>query len=184
MPAEVIHKPNLFPLFLSFLVLGSSALAQNAGTPRVHTDSLIAAAREIIGQLKYCVFVTLDSTGRPNLRTMNPFPPGKDMTVWMATNSRSRKAHEIKMNPSVNLFYGNLTSATGYVSIRGKAFLVDDMNEKLKRNRGYWAQAFPDWKYLLLIKVVPERMEVINYRRGVVSDSLTWKVPMVEFNSP
>lgn len=180
---KVIYKRNLVPLIVIFMVSASGAFAQKANAPQVQTDSLIAAAREIIGQLKYCVLVTVDSTGKPNLRTMNPFPPGKDMTVWMATNSRSRKVNDIRRNPSVCLYYADLKGAAGYVSMTGKAYLVDDMNEKLKRKRGYWTQAFPDWKYLLLIKVVPERIEVINYRRGIVSDSLTWKVPAVEFNA-
>jgi general stress protein 26 len=157
------------------------SVAQNAKPHPIQSDSLIAAAREIIGQQKYCALVTLDSAGRPNVRTMNPFPPEDDMTVWIATNSRSRKASDIRHNPAVCLYYADHTRATGYVTISGKAYLVDDMNEKLKRKREYWSQAFPDWKYLLLIKVVPEKIEVVNYRRGTVSDSLTWKAPTVEF---
>ena len=38
-------------------------------------DSVVAAAREIIGAQKYCALVTIDSLGAPNIRTMNPFPP-------------------------------------------------------------------------------------------------------------
>jgi general stress protein 26 len=114
---------------------------------------------------------------------MNPFPPEADMTVWIATNSRSRKAGDIRNNSAVCLYYADHSHATGYVTISGKAFLVDDMNEKLRHNREYWKQAFPDWKYLVLIKVVPEKMEVINYRRSVVNDSVTWKTPTVDFRT-
>ncbi len=53
--------------------------------------ALIAAAREIMAAQKYCAIITVDSAGRPQIRTMNPFPPEDDLTVWMATNSRSRK---------------------------------------------------------------------------------------------
>jgi hypothetical protein len=60
---------------------------------------LIAAAREIMAQQKYFAIVTVDALGRPQIRTMNPFPPESDMTVWMATNSRSRKVREIRHNP-------------------------------------------------------------------------------------
>jgi hypothetical protein len=62
--------------------------------------------------------------------------------------------------------------------------LVDDMNEKLKRKRAYWDQAFPDWKYLLLIKVIPEKMDVLNYKRGMLNDSVTWRTPSIEFKNP
>ena len=110
---------------------------------------------------------------------MNPFPPEEDMTVWMATNSRSRKVEDIRRNPFVCLYYADLTRAMGYVSISGKAYLVDDMQEKLKRKRDYWTQSFPDWKYLMLIKIVPEKIEVINYKHGFVGESQTWKVPNI-----
>ncbi len=58
-------------------------------------EALIAAAREIMGLQKYCALVTLDLSGQPQMRTMNPLPPENDMTVWMATNSQSRKVEEI-----------------------------------------------------------------------------------------
>jgi general stress protein 26 len=112
---------------------------------------------------------------------MNPFPPEEDMTVWIATNNRSHKIQEIRNNPKVCLYYADHSKATGYVTITGTAVLVDDMNEKLKRKREYWSQAFPDWKYLILIKVVPERMEVLNYTWGKLNDPVTWKVPIVVF---
>ena len=145
-------------------------------------DSLIAAAREVMGAQKYCALITVDSSGQPHARTMNPFPPEEDMTVWIATNSRSRKVREIQNNPRVCLYYADHSKAVGYVAIVGKAIVVDDMSEKLKRKRDYWDQAFPDWKYLVLIKVVPERLEVLNYAHGMLNDPVTWRAPSVEFD--
>jgi general stress protein 26 len=102
----------------------------------------------------------------------------------MATNSRSRKSAAIRRNPNVCLYYADHVHARGYVTIIGKAILVDDMQEKLRRKRESWTQSFPDWTYLLLIKVVPERIEVINYNRGIVSTSDLWTVPSIEFKRP
>jgi general stress protein 26 len=158
--------------------------AQEKPATLADRDSIIAAAREIIGMQKYCALINVDSSGKPQVRTMNPFPPEDDMTVWIATNSRSRKVKEIRNNPQVCLYYADHTKAAGYVSISGKAVLVDDMNEKLKRKREYWNQAFPDWNYLMLIQVIPERLEVINYKRGMLNDSVTWSAPSVEFTKP
>jgi general stress protein 26 len=181
----MLHRKTAFAPFIMLAVsifgCPSAGLAQEARPLGVDRDSLIAAAREIIGLQKYCALVTIDSTGSPVVRTMNPFPPEGDMTVWLATNSRSRKAEEIRRNPSVGLYYADHARASGYVYIKGKAYLVDDMQEKLNRKREYWTQAFPDWKYLLLIKIVPERIEVINYKRGFVGESVAWDVPAVEF---
>jgi len=161
------------------LIFVAEGLAQS--NPTKARDSLLAAAREIIGAQQYCGLATIDSTGRPHVRTMNPFPPDSNMVVWIATNSRSRKVQEIRSNPRVCLYYADHGKAIGEVSIVGKATLVDEMSEKLKRKRAYWDQAFPDWKYLILIKVVPERLEVINYKRGFLNDSVTFAAPSVTF---
>lgn len=183
MSRTLLYQLSLCSL-LMLLTLGSIALAQNRTTTGSRPDSIIAAAREIMGLQKYCALVTLDSLNRPNVRTMNPFPPENDMTVWMATNSRTRKAADIRRNHFVSLYYSNHAEARGYVTIKGKAYLVDDDKEITKRWREYWKDAFPDRKYLLLVKIVPDEIEVVNYRRGMVGDTLTWKAPSVEFPKP
>ena len=166
-------------LIIVFILTSAHAQVKySTGTER---DSLIAAAKEIIAMDKYCALATIDSSGHPDVRTMNPFPPEEDMTVWIATNSRSHKVQEIRNNPKVCLYYADHSKAAGYVTMTGTAVLVDDMNEKLKRKRDYWSQAFPDWKYLILIKVIPERLEVLNYKRGTLNDPITWSVPIVVF---
>lgn len=156
-------------------------IAQQNADRQPHRDSVIAAAREIMGTQTYCALITLDSTGGPDVRTMNPFPPDSGMIVWIATNSRSRKAEEIRNNARVCLYYADHKNAIGYVAITGKATLVDEMSEKLKRKRAYWDQAFPDWKYLVLIKVVPEKLEVINYKYHLYNDPDTFAAPAIEF---
>jgi len=153
-------------------------------TLETQSSSMIAAAREIMAGQTYCALITQDAQGRPQIRTMNPFPPEDDMTVWMATNSRSRKAQEIRSNPQVCLYYANHKEATGTVVIHGEAFLVDEMEEKLKRKRAYWDQSFPDWKYLLLIKVVAREVEVLNYRCSFLNDPVTWRIPVMEMKVP
>ena len=141
---------------------------------------LIAAAREIMGAQTYCALITLDEAGRPQVRTMNPFPPEEDMTVWIATNTRSRKVREMRRDPRVGLYYADHAKATGYVTLTGHAVLVEDMQEILKRKRAYWDQAFPGLKNLLLIKVVPERLDVLNYKAGTQTDPETWRTPSIE----
>ncbi len=146
-------------------------------------DEIIAAAREIIAAQTYCAIATIGADGQPQVRTMNPFPPEDDMTVWMATHSRSRKVEEIRNDPRVCLYYADHANAIGLVAIHGRAELVDEMDEKLKRKRDYWDDAFPDWRYLLLIKVVPERIEVLNYARGVNNEGDSQTMPAVELQS-
>ncbi len=99
-------------------VLGfaSIAPAQISTPTKYHPDSLLSAAREVMGMQTYCALVTLDSPDRPNVRTINPFPPESDMVVWMATSSRTRKAADILRNPVVSLYYADHASARGYVT--------------------------------------------------------------------
>jgi hypothetical protein len=67
-----------------------------------------------------------------------------------------------------------------HVALAGRAVLVEDRAEVLKRKRAYWDQAFPGLKNIVLIKVVPERLDVLNYKAGAVADSVTWRTPSLE----
>jgi len=187
-----IRTKRQYVAFTTCVIIGMIILLQGAAPEcraqlkranSLDRDSVIAAAREIMGMQTYCALVTIDSSGQPHVRTMNPFPPEDDMSVWIATNSRSRKIREIRKNPRVCLYYADHSHASGYVAITGRAVLVDDMSEKLKRKRDYWKQAFPDYTYLLLIKVIPENLEVLNYRRGMLNDTLTWSAPSITFDN-
>ena len=149
--------------------------------PPLDRAALIAAAREIMGAQTYCALITLDDTGRPDVRTMNPFPPEEDMSVWMATNTRSRKIQQIRKDPRVTLYYSNHATAIGYVAIQGRAVLTEDPAEIQKRKRAYWDQAFPGLKNLTLIKVVPERIDVLNYKAKTRPDPETGRPPSIEF---
>ncbi len=140
-------------------------------------EQLIAAAREIMNAQQYCAFITVDKEGRAQVRTVNPFPPDENMVVWFATRDNTRKAQEVRDNPHVVMYYADHSKATGYVALSGRAELVTDKAEIQKRHRAYWDQAFPGQKGLVLVKIVPEHLEVINYKAGTKQDSVTWRAP-------
>lgn len=173
------------PVVLAFVLLAAPATAPADDAPRP-TDraAVLAAAREIMGAQTYCALATIDEAGRPSIRTMNPFPPEEDMAVWMATNTKSRKVEHMRRDPRVTLYYSNHGTAIGEVVLTGRAVLTDDPAEILKRKRAYWDQAFPGLKNLTLIKVVPERLEVVNYKAGLNNDPATFRAPSIEFDRP
>jgi general stress protein 26 len=176
---------RLGPTLALILAASASAAAQDKPQPAAPDRAkVLAAAREIMQAQTYCALITIDESGRPQARTMNPFPPEEDMTVWFATNTRSRKVREMRKDPRVSLYYADHAKATGYVALRGKAVLVEDMQEVLKRKRAYWDSAFPGLKNIVLIKVVPERIEVLNYKAGFVNDPVTWQTPAIDLVSP
>lgn len=166
----------------ALLASGASLADEKAAKPATPPtrDELVAAARKVMTSQTYCALITLDASGRPSVRTMNPFPPEEDLTVWFATNDRSRKVAEMRSDPRVTLYYADHAKASGYVSLSGRAVLVDDRAEILKRKRAYWDQSFPGLKNLVLVKVVPEKLDVLNYEGKIVVDPVTWRTPSID----
>ena len=131
---------------------------------------------------RFCALITIDSTGSPDVRTMDPFEPDENMVIWLGTNRNSRKVREIRNNPKVNLFYTK-NKGFGYVSIKGIAKLVDDKAKKSVLWKEEWKNFYDQHKEnYILIKVIPEKLELLNYKKGIKGDKRTWKTPAVEFN--
>ena len=178
------HTALLGTLALALICsIGAAPAAQDKPQAPPDRAKVLAAAREIMTAQQYCALITLDETGRPQIRTMNPFPPEDDMAVWMATNTRSRKIAHIRKDPRVSLYYADHAKAAGYVAITGRAVLIEDMKEILKRKRDYWDTSFPGLKNLVLIKVVPERLDVVNYKQGFGGDPLTFRATSIDLTA-
>lgn len=117
------------------LALEAGAAAKSPAAPSASSrEALLAAARAIMDAARYCAVITTDKAGRPQARTVDPFPPDTDMVVWFATNPKSRKVAELRRDPRVTLHYFDSRSPQlGYVTLLGRARLVDDPAEKQKR---------------------------------------------------
>jgi general stress protein 26 len=162
-------------LILFSTIIPSKLYAQSS----VNRDTVLMAAREIIKETTYCALVTIDSTGQPQVRTMNPFPANDELITWFATSRTSRKVREIKNNPKVCVYYANHMTAKGYVSITGTAEVIDDKELLIKMKRDYW-ENIPDWQNIfVLIKIVPQTIEVINYKHGLNNDPTTFRAPSI-----
>ena len=141
----------------------------------------MVAAKEIINATHYCALITIDSTGQPQVRTMNPFPVNDELITWFATSRTSRKVAELKKNPKVCVYYADHVNAKGYVSITGTAEVIDDKALLIKMKREYW-NGIPNWQDIfVLIKVVPKSMDVINYKHGLNNNPQTFKAPSISF---
>lgn len=164
-------------LILLLTIAGSNLFAQT----EVNRDTMLVAARELIQETTYCGLVTIDYNGQPQVRTMNPFPVKYDMVIWFATSRSSRKVGEIKANPKVAVYFADHNTAKGYVNISGKAEVIDDKELLQIMKRNYWND-IPNWQDIfVLIKIVPEKMEVINYKHGLNNDPQTFKALSVDF---
>ena len=170
-------------LLVCLAALTPAIRGQAKQPPRLDRESLIATAREIMKTARYCALITLDSAGRPHARTMDPFPPDEQMIVWLGTNSKSRKVAEIRRNHRVTLYYFDREDQA-YVTISGRARVVQDPKEKAKHWKDEWKDFYPDReRNYLLIAVIPEKLEVISQKQGIIGNSVTWTPPAVTFRS-
>lgn len=170
-------------MFFWFLIFGLACKETPVGENEdiqektsINSDTDVQnAALEIIANAYYCSLITVDEHGVARSRIMEPFPPEENWEVWMATNPKSRKVEQIETNNQVTLHYFDKNNL-GYVSLMGKAYLVHDNSKKEK----YWKD---EWKAFyanrtdayLLIKFVPEWMEVISVKHGLNGDVVTWE---------
>jgi general stress protein 26 len=173
---------SLIFVFIFFLYLpGRNIYAQESELSNSERDTLLSVARQYIENVKYCALITIDSTGYPHARTMDPFQPDEKWIVWLATNPKSRKVNEIRNNQKVTLYYtGN--KGVGYVSIIGTARIVNDQSKKDSLWKDGWSRFYKNRKEdYLLIQVVPKRLELLDYKQGIVNNKETWRTPSVTF---
>ena len=144
-------------------------------------DTLITVARKMMETARYCALITLDETGYPAARTMDPFLPDDNMVVWLGTNLNSKKVVDIKKDSRVALYYQSPNGA-GYVLIKGQAQLVDDTIKKQIYWKKEWSRFYSEEKSnYILIKVIPDKLKLLDYQHGMLGDKNTWAVPFVEF---
>jgi general stress protein 26 len=169
---------SLFTLLLFFICCSQNKESNlNGGSP-----DLIQTAREIIASTKTCALTSLGLDGYPKIRTMGPFPPEDDMTIWFATNPKSRKVIEIKNNEKVGLHYADKDDS-GYVSLYGNAEIINDPEEKAKRWKDEWIAFYPDREEsYILIKFTPNRLELISESRNLLGDAVTWTPEIYYFS--
>ena len=176
-------QPRLLYFTIFFLFFAGNGITQDIQQASTKNDSLIIVAREIMKAARYCALITVDESGQPHARTMDPFWPGDDMVIWFGTNPNSRKVRHIRHDSRVALYYFD-ADGPGYVSITGSARLVNDPKEKALRWKKEWQAFYPDRAgSYLLIAVEPEKLEVVSEKYNITGDSKTWKPPTLKFKS-
>ncbi|WP_411766167.1 pyridoxamine 5'-phosphate oxidase family protein [Winogradskyella sp. A3E31] len=176
-----INKP-IYVVFALVLLIPLLSFSQNSEDLDSLRHKRMKAAREIMTSTKTCALITLDEEGRPRVRAMEPFIPESDFTVWFGTNTKSRKITQIKKDPKVTLYYLD-SDGSGYVMIHGIAQIVNDQKEKDKRWKVGWENFYTNKNEdFILLKVVPEWMEVFSFKYGLKGDPITWEVPKVIFD--
>jgi general stress protein 26 len=170
-------------LALSFLV-GIEAPLVGQTTPQAapSREEIIATARAIVEEARFCSFITVGADGQPQARIVDPFPPDSAFMIWIATNPATRKVQEIQANPRVTLLCYNPT-AYEFVTVLGTATLDTDPVQKAGHWKDAWTSLYEDQNRgddYLLIRVTPFRLEVVSTHRGMRNDPTTWRPVIVD----
>ena len=145
-------------------------------------EAVVAAARTVIAKARYATFTTLDERGAPQARIVDPFAPEGELTVWIGTNSRSRKVGQVSRDERVTLTYFD-REAQHYVTIVGMATLVRDLTAREAHWKDEWKGFYPNGfrgDEYLLIRVDPIQLEVVAPGLGMTNDPVTWRPVTVE----
>jgi general stress protein 26 len=169
-----------FALVLAFTqALGSGGQIPSANS----TEGILQASIEIMKSARFCALITLDKTGHPQARAMDPFPPDPDLTVWLATRVDTRKVAQLEGDSRATLYYFD-PSDPGYVTLIGEARIVDNPDQKQKRWKEGWQDYYDDGNRgsdYLLIEFKPSRVEVVSAKHGIAVDPKAWKPEVLEF---
>ena len=132
---------------------------------------LMDEAKKIMLESKTCVLNTIDYKNEISSRIMDPLLTNKGFIVFMVTNPSSRKVTEIEKNPNVVLTFQN---KNGYVTIKGKVLLINDLTEKIKYWKNSWTPFYENKESSLLLKLVPFSLEIVNPDAEIFGDPKTW----------
>ncbi len=164
---------------------GSAAGAQAAASPRDQSQSrdvgrVLEVARQIMVAARYCTLVTLGEGHQPQARIMDPLAPGASLTVYVATNPRSRKVAEIRRDARVTLLYFD-AARPAYVTLIGRAVEAGEA-EKRSHHKDEWQTFFPRDKpdSYTLYRIAPSRVEVVSAPDGLSGDPATWRPVIID----
>ncbi|HTP12675.1 MAG TPA: pyridoxamine 5'-phosphate oxidase family protein [Bacteroidota bacterium] len=137
---------------------------------KMTAEQLLAAVRELITSTEYCFFITDTPDGHPHARLMQPYEPETDLTLYFGASPRSRKVRELSRQSKISLAFYN-QQQTAYVTLLGSASTTDDPSLCRKYWRANWNDLFPggpESSDYILIRFVPDRIEMMNYAHQVM----------------
>jgi len=135
---------------------------------RVTPGAVLSAARGIMRRRRYCLLAT-PGEGGVDARVLQPFPPDRDLTVWLGTSRSSRKVAQLRRDPSATLAYQDDPGHACAVLV-GRATVVEALAERQGRFMPFWRAFWPEGPGsddFVLLRFEPVRIEVWDARRRV-----------------
>ncbi|OPC85311.1 hypothetical protein B4N89_26090 [Embleya scabrispora] len=133
------------------------------------TPALLDTALRIVRSHGVGFLATTDECGAPRVRPVQHLAVEDDATIWFATSPRSRKALDLRARPEVSYSVED-RPAVAYATLYARAETVDSEAESSAR----WDEtlrpffpAGPTGGDFLLVRLVPHRVEVLDFSAGV-----------------
>ena len=169
------------PLVPALVALCAALLGEQTSSATRPPERALAVAREIIAGARFATLATVAGS-EPRARIVDPAPPDADFTIWVATNPRTRKVAELKRSPRIALLYFNAGGGE-YVNVEGTATLVTRLDEIAAHWHDAWTPFYPGGvrgPNVVLIRVVPSRLEIVSPARDFDTDPATWRPFVVD----
>jgi general stress protein 26 len=135
--------------------------------------SALRAARTTAERTRYAFLITVGTDGAPTARLVEPIlQPGEDFVFWIGTGPGLRKVRELRADPRVTLAFGHAGEHANLV-VRGTASVWDDPALRRRWWKPAWRLFFPDGPLgddYVVVRVIPERMELMSFRRRIVPE--------------
>jgi len=176
-----MHRAIL-PIFLALTLVATGLAAPTDAPDAVRTAKILASAREVMSQARYCALISVDSAGQPQARTVDPLPGDGSLDVWVLTNRSSRKIEQLRHNPRAALYYFYLTKP-GYVTLLGEAELIETAAAKALSWRPAWGESLREQiarEEFVLIHIRPRHLEIVSYAHGLPNDPKTMLPVMLD----
>jgi len=156
----------------------------------MNDDQRREKVREMVRDIRFCMFTTLDDKGRMHGRPMAAMTgPDQDDTIWFFTRADSPKTAEIGADGQVLLSFGH---GNDYLSLTGEATVMRDV----EKQKALWNEMARVWfpkgaesEELTLIAFHPVEAQywdsppgVVLFAYGYAKAVLTGRPPVVGEN--
>ena len=137
-------------------------------------DDHLSTLVELTKDSRFCMLTTVDEEGTLISRPMSRQDVDLDVELWFIATRDSRKAAHIRHNPTASV---TVTTGNSWVSLAGKAFIVDDA-AKLKEFWSSFAEAWlpegPEDPNAILIRVDVEGAEYWDNPGGRIATAISF----------
>lgn len=140
----------------------------------MNANQLFQQAHEIVSNCALCFVSSNDASGQINSRVVEILEIGEDLTIRFMTDSRTRKALEIRQEKPISLSFLSIADR-GYVTIGTVPEVSADIALKQriwKESLRTWFPNGPDDPYVVTVSCEPVWVELWSRMRGIAPDPL------------